>query len=107
PRLTLLAEGLFGEQMKRILELESAAARIFSGWSWKSSVRATLRISTSLMFALTSYIPYVGGRRITLSFPGLQKARYSRSMASSEPFPRKIWFVRTVLIFEISVFKAL
>jgi hypothetical protein len=47
---------------------------------------------TSFTFAVTLYMPYVGGSVITLSFPGTHSTRYSMSITSSDPTPRNTQF---------------
>src|SRR5690554_4876433 len=49
-----------------------------------------LIIFTLFILADTSYIPYVGGQMITLSFCGSQKILKTKSMISSLPFPIQI-----------------
>jgi len=56
-----------------------------------SSVSGTSTMPTSLIFAQTLYIPYVGGVVIIASSPGLQKILISKSIASSLPTPTKIF----------------
>ena len=51
--------------------------------------RSILTTSTSLTWAQTLYIPYVGGHTTTLSLPGLHTILKSRSITSSLPTPRK------------------
>ena len=55
-----------------------------------SGVRGADLISTSLIFAHTLYMPYVGGVISALSALGLQNILNSMSIASSLPTPKKI-----------------
>ena len=52
-----LPVGLLGEQMKSNFVCSSTADKIPSTFSWKSPVSKTSRVSTSLIFAHTLYIP--------------------------------------------------
>ena len=47
------------------------------------------------MRAATLYMPKVGGQMTTLSVPARQKARTSRSIASSLPRPTSTWLAGT------------
>jgi hypothetical protein len=56
----------------------------------KLGVSGAVLTATLFTFALTLYIPYVGGVVTTLSTPGSQNIRNNISIASSLPTPRKI-----------------
>src|SRR5674476_728756 len=100
----LLAVGLLGEQIKSILVFESIDSKILSISSWKSLVSFISLMRTSLIFAQTLYIPYVGGQVIILLLPGSQKIRKARSITSSLPLPIKIFCGGTPFILERSCF---
>ena len=51
--------------------------------------RGTFTRDMSLIWALTLYMPYVGGQTRILSMEGRQKARRRASMVSSEPTPKQ------------------
>ena len=64
---------------------------IYSFKEYKNISTENYSISTLiilLIFAFTSYIGYVGGHIIILSFPGSQKVRNKISIHSSLPFPK-------------------
>ena len=75
-----------------------------SKFNEKFEFKGILIFSTLFVFAITSYIPYVGGIVIILSYSGLQKTLIIKSNISSVPFPRIIcpllnWFNSNNLCF--------
>lgn len=82
-----LAVGLPGLHSHTIFVLGVTASSSAGRSTSNSGVSGALMTSTSFTAAHTLYMPYVGGVVRMASAPGVQKARMSRSMASSLPTP--------------------
>jgi imidazoleglycerol-phosphate dehydratase/histidinol-phosphatase len=79
-----------GDAFLQALGKKKGVERISSTFNSKLLSSGILIIFTLFILADTSYIPYVGGQMITLSFCGSQKILKTKSMISSLPFPIQI-----------------